>query len=52
MKILKYTAILLLICLNVLTAQEEKMRLAIMDLQPNNVSDPTARMVSDKFLFL
>ena len=47
MKILRCTGILLLIFLNIAYAQEIKMRPAIMDLQPNNVSDPTASMVSD-----
>jgi len=43
-KIFKYIALLLIITSNL---QAQKMRLAIMDLNPENVSKPTARMVSE-----
>ncbi len=47
MKIINFIILILIISMTLLNAQQDKMRLAILDLQPKNVSTPTASMVSD-----
>ncbi len=48
MKILKITVIIVFISVLSVNAQQEKMRLAILDLRPKNISAPTASLVLQK----